>query len=31
MFFKAKGLNAKDILKAMFSLYGGNSLSHKAV
>jgi hypothetical protein len=29
--FWAKGLNAKDIHKEMFSVYGGNSLSRKAV
>jgi hypothetical protein len=27
----AKGLNAKDIHKEMFPIYGGNCLTHKAV
>jgi hypothetical protein len=27
----AKGLNAKDIHNEMFPVYGGKSLSHKAV
>jgi hypothetical protein len=30
-FFSAKGLNAKDINKEMFSVYGGKCLSCKAV
>jgi hypothetical protein len=30
-FLWAKGLDAKDIHKEIFSLYGGNSLSRKAV
>jgi hypothetical protein len=28
---RVKGLNAKDIHKEMFCVYGGKSLSHKAV
>jgi hypothetical protein len=30
-FFWAKGLNAKDIHKEMFPVYGGKCLTHKAV
>jgi transposase len=30
-FLWAKGLNAKDIRKEMFLVYGGKGLSHKAV
>jgi hypothetical protein len=30
-FLWAKGLNAKDILKAVFPVYGGKCLSRKAV
>jgi hypothetical protein len=30
-FLWAKGLNAKDIRKEMFPVYGGKCLSHKAV
>jgi hypothetical protein len=30
-FMWAKGLNAKDIPKEMFPVYGGKCLSHKAV
>jgi hypothetical protein len=30
-FWRAKGLNAKDIHKEMFPVYGGKCLSRKAV
>jgi hypothetical protein len=30
-FLWAKGLNANDINKEIFTVYGGRSLSHKAV
>jgi hypothetical protein len=30
-FLQAKGLNAKDIHKEMFPIYGGKCLLHKAI